>query len=269
MAGFGLIYYNFPYNDLERFAAFAQGAGFGFVELPVGQIWDERDMGADPEARAPQVRALLERHGLRISSLSAGNDFLQPDDATLERQVRRLERVCGIARLAGTSLLRIDGGWAKDGVPPERWRERIVAGLSAIRPFVEREGYTLALDNHGLVTNDADLQVGIFREVGSDHIGANVDTMNYRWAGHDLATVARFYHEIAPYARHVHIKDGVGSLRSYRGTVLGEGELDLELAVRELVAAGYPGVWAVEYEGPSADAEDGYRRGLEWLRAHV
>lgn len=269
MAGFGLVHYNFPYRDLETFAAFAQLAGFEYCELLTNDVWDEKDPAADPERRAGEVRALLDRHGLRVSSYSAGNDFLQPDDAGLASQVQRLKRACGLAKTLGAGVVRIDGGWEKESVPQERWRQCIVDALRAIRPFVEREGVTLALDNHGTVTNDADFEVGIFQEVGSDRIGANVDTMNYRWAGHDLSKVGRFYHAIAPYARHVHMKDGRGSRREYRGTALGEGELDLELAVQELQDAGYRGVYAVEYEGPSADAEEGQRKGLAWLRAHV
>jgi len=268
-ASCGLIYYNFPGHNLEQFAAYAGAAGFTRAEIAVSEIWREKEEGDDPEARAAQVRALLQARGVGLSALSAGNDFLQPDDAGMARQVARLERVCRLARLAGTDTVRIDGGWTKDAVPQERWFDLIVAGLRASAPFLEREGFTLALDNHGLVTNDADFQKRIFDAVGSKRVGANVDTMNYRWAGHDLATVGRFYHVIAPYARHVHFKDGRGSRDTYRGAALGEGELDLALAVRELEAAGYSGVWTVEYEGPRADAEAGYSKGLAWLRAHV
>lgn len=269
LPGFGLVHYNFPYPDLERFLIFAHAAGFEYCELLCQDVWDEQNPGSEPEARAAEVRALLDRHGMRVSSYAAGNDFLQPDDASLRRQVERLKRACGLAKIVGAGVVRIDGGWEKASVVPERWRAGIVEGLRAIRPFVEREGITLALDNHGTVTNDADLEVAIFQEVGSDRIGANVDTMNYRWAGHDLETVGRFYHVIAPYARHVHMKDGRGSRSAYRGAALGEGEIDLELAVQELQDAGYRGVYAVEYEGPAAQAEDGHRRGLAWLRAHI
>lgn len=269
MAEFGLIFYNFPGHTLEQFAAYAGQAGFTRAEIPVSHIWNEREAGDDPEARAPRVAELLGRHGVKLSAVSAGNDFLQVDDAGLARQVERLQRVCRLARLAGAGVVRIDGGWEKPEVPRERWFERIVAGLSAIRPYLESEGFVLALDNHGTVTNDADFCVRIFEAVGSGQIGANMDTMNYRWAGHDLAAVGRFYHVIAPFVRHVHLKDGRGSRGQYRGTALGEGEIDLELAVRELSAAGYAGPWVVEYEGPRDEAEAGYRRGLQWLRAHV
>lgn len=273
MEGFGLVFYNFPDYTLEQFAQYAGAAGFSYAEIMIQHLWNERDSADYAEARASEVGALLRRHGLQPSAVAAGNDFLALGDGSeaLTRQVERLKRVCRLARLAGTDLIRIDGGWQKDGVPDDRdyWFAQIVAGLRGIQPFIEREAYTLALDNHGLVTNDADFQVRIFEAVGSPRIGANVDTMNYRWAGHDLATVGRYYHTIAPYARHVHVKDGTGSRGTYRGTALGDGEIDLELAVRELRGAGYAGPWCVEFEGDRAQAEEGYRRGLSWLRTHV
>jgi sugar phosphate isomerase/epimerase len=269
--GFGLVFYNFPGHTLEQFAAYAAATGFAYCEIMVGHLWKEADPGDYAEARATEVGALLRRHGLRPSAVAAGNDFLKGDAAELDRQVERLKRVCRLARLAGTDLVRIDGGWVREGDPSDRevWFQRIVEGLRGVQPFIEAEGYTLALDNHGIVTNDADFQARIFEAVASPRIGANLDTMNYRWAGHDLATVARYYHVIAPYTRHVHVKDGRGSREQYRGTVLGEGEIDLERAIAELRGAGYTGPWCVEYEGPREQAEEGYRRGLAWLAAHL
>jgi sugar phosphate isomerase/epimerase len=269
--GYGLVFYNFPGYSLEQFVLFAARTGFRYAEIPIQYLWNEKDPSDYAEARASEVGSLLRRHGLVPSAVSAGNDFLQPDDRALEAQIERLRRVLRLARLAGTDLVRVDGGWPKPSVPAERERyfSLIVEGLRGVMPFAEAEGYTLALDNHGVVTNDADFQVRIFEAVASPRLGANLDTMNYRWAGHDLATVARFYHVIAPWVRHVHLKDGRGSQREYRGTALGEGEIDLLAAVRELQAVGYRGPWCVEFEGDRSQAEEGYRKGLEWLRAHL
>ena len=265
---FGLIFYNLPDYDLERFASFASTSGFTCAEIAVRYIWDGGEV-AVAETQARDLGRLLANCGMRLSALSAGNNFIQATDEDLQRQVERLKQVCLLARLAGTSMLRIDGGNPrKGGVTEQDYLESITRGLKAIRPFIESEGFVLALDNHGLVTNDADAQVRIFEEVGSKNVGANLDTMNYRWFGHPLETVQRFYRVIAPYVRHTHMKDGRGARPEYVGTALGEGELDLQAAVDALRAVNYGGPWVVEYEGRS-DHEEGYRRGLRWLRAHV
>lgn len=213
---------------------------------------------------------MLTSRGLRASAISAGNTFLLPDEKARRAQIDRLKRVCELAHIAGTSLLRIDGGSVRPGMADDRQlhMDLIVSGLSQLSEFIEGEGFLLALDNHGLVTNDADFQIAIFTQVGSKNLGANVDTMNYRWAGHDLATVRSFYEKIAPYAFHTHFKDGTGYRNTYVGTALGEGEIPLAYAVECLKGAGYEGPWVVEYEGRT-DAREGYRTSLEWLKAHV
>ncbi len=267
MPDFGLVFYNLPGHDLERFVTFASESGFTCAEIPVTRIWDHGDLDV-AQAQARALHELLAAHGMHLSALSAGNDFIQPDDSALAAQVDRLCEICRLARLAGTSMVRIDGGHPKDTVAEDHWFTRIVQGLRQIRPFIEAEGFTLALDNHGLVTNDADFQARVFDAVGSPNLGANLDTMNYRWRGHDLPTVERFYRVIAPYVRHTHIKDGRGSRATYQGTVLGQGELNLLSALDALVAVSYRGPWLVEYEGQT-DHEAGYRAGLDWLHAHV
>jgi len=268
MPDLGLIFYNLPGYDLVRFVEFASAAGFTCAEVAARDIWGDADF---PTAlrKARDFAALLAEHGMHLSAVSAGNDFIQSDDQAFQAQLERLRQVCLLAREAGTSVVRVDGGHPKDDrVPPDRWFSLIVRGLSAMREFIEAEGFILALDNHGITTNDADFQVRVLEAVGSRNVGANLDTMNYRWFGHDLATVDRFYRVIAPYVRHTHFKDGRGSRADYRGTALGEGELHLEVAVQALRDVGYTGPWVVEYEGRS-DHEEGYRRGLRWLRAHL
>ncbi len=268
MPDFGLIFYNLPGFDLERFVDFASTSGFVCAEIPAKNIWDKVDFPT-AERQATALRTLLADHGMHLSALSAGNDFIQPSPEALAAQVDRLRQVCHLARLAGTSLVRIDGGHPKDNaVPQEQWFDLIVQGLRAIRPFIESEGFVLALDNHGISTNDADFQVRVFEAVGSKNIGANLDTMNYRWFGHDIETVNRFYREIAPYVRHTHMKDGRGSRSTYQGTVLGQGELNLQAAVDALRDVHYRGPWLVEYEGRT-DHKEGYQAGLRWLREHV
>lgn len=270
MPRYGLINYNLGGRSLEEVLAFASEAGFTHIEIGARDLWNDKE-GQSIEAakrRAEEVRERLDAVGMQVSALSAGNDFLVRSSEEMDRQIARLRDVIALARIVGTNLLRCDGGWAKEGVPQEKWFDLMVEGFKRLCDILAKEGMYAALDNHGMVTNDADLQVRIFEAVGSPNLGANLDTMNYRWAGHDLETVGRFYKVIAPYTLHVHLKDGRGSRNEYVGLALGEGEIDLKGAVDALVAAGYQGVWTVEYEGRT-DPLEGYRKGLAWVKANV
>lgn len=262
---FGLIHYNAPGKTVEEFLRWAKEAGFGYVELQIGDVW-RRD--TDPEAEARRIKALADQIGIKISALSAGNDFVVLDEDAVKAQVERMRRVCQLAKILGTNVVRTEGGSPKPEVPEERWVEAISNCLIRCKEFIEPMGIYLALDNHGMITNNVPLQIEIFKRVNSKYVGANVDTMNYRWRGTDLATLNRWYEQIAPYAVHTHLKDGTGSLGNYKGASLGEGEINLLWAVQCLKKAGYKGVWCAEYEG-SEDPAVGYRKCLEWMKKHI
>lgn len=270
MRQIGLINYNLGGRSLEEVLDFAAEAGFTYIEIGVRDVWNDKENVTLEEGkkRAQEVKARMDALGIKVSTLAAGNDFLVTDETAMQHQVDRLKSVIEIARVFETDTLRVDGGWAKDGVPQEKWFDLMVDGFTRSKDLIEKEGIYLALDNHGIVTNDADLQLRIFEAVGSPNLGANVDTMNYRWAGHDLETIGRYYRIIAPHALHVHLKDGRGARSEYVGLALGEGEIDLKGAVDALVEAGYNGVWTVEYEGKT-DPLEGYRKGLAWVEANV
>ncbi len=263
----GLIHYNAPGDTLEEFLDYAADTGFQYLELARGDAWPEDH--ADPEHRAAEVRRLVEARGLAVSAYQSGNDFIVLKEDGLEGEVARMRRTARLAKILGTDLLRIDGGWPREPAPPEEWLEAIVTGLQRCLEWAEEENVRFALDNHGLTTNDAHFQLEVLRRVGSPRVGLNLDTMNYRWFGHDLDTIDRFYELVAPHVFHAHLKDGRNSRAEYVGAALGEGEIHLEYALACLQQAGYDGVCCAEYEGPRAKSAEGYRRCLAWMKAKV
>ena len=267
MAKYGLIHYNVQEETLEEFLDFAASAGFDSCELQVRDI-GEPD-APDAEESADRVRGMLESRGLQISALAAGNDFnvLEPGEVTA--QVERMRQVCRLAKIAGTNVIRTEGGRPKDECPEERWVEAIAGCLKRCLEFADPEDMYFAVDNHGLITNEDGVQVAVFREVGSPRVGANVDFMNYRWFGHDVATVLRLVRDVAPHALHTHCKDGFGSRADYKGQALGEGEIPLADCIAALKQAGYSGAWCAEYEGPEKEGNLGYRKCLDWMKANI
>jgi len=262
----GVIHYNFPQFTFEQFLDYCPEAGFGYVELPIGDIW--RDGVEDPEKEAENVLKMLQARGLQVSALSAGNDFVVLDPEQVTAQVERMKRIIRVANVLQCRVIRTEGGQPKDSVPENKWVEAMAGCLKRLVEYAEQRDVVLAVDNHGYCTNDGDRQLALIKAVGSPRVGVNLDTMNYRWFGHDIPTINRFYEILAPFTFHTHLKDGFGSRENYRGAALGEGEIDLEHAIRCLKAAGYDGVWCAEYEGPPP-TEVGYRKCAEWIRQHV
>lgn len=264
----GVIHYNWPGYDLEGFAARASEIGYKYCELQIGDIWDgETDNG---EATAIATRRLLEKYGMQASAVAAGNDFLQADPAALGAQIERYRSVCQIIPHVGTDIVRSDGGWNRKGEVPEvQWDGMMLESFKRCAEFLEELEVRIALDNHGVSTNDGDWQLSLIERVGSPRLGVNLDTMNYRWYGHDLETIDRFYEILAPHVFHTHMKDGTGSRGDYKGAALSAGEIHLDHAVKCLQEVGYDGAWTAEYEGPEVEGGVGYEKCYEWLKENV
>ena len=95
---------------------------------------------------------------------------------------------------------RTDGGWNRnDDVPPERWDAMLLEAFKRCAEISEKLDVRIALDNHGLSTNDGEWQLSLIERVGSRRLGVNLDTMNYRWYGHDLERIDYFFEILAPH----------------------------------------------------------------------
>jgi len=267
MAKLGFIHYNWPGFTFDEFLRFAADLGAGYVELQLSDVCENDAFDAE---RAAQVRRQVESHGLKVSALAARNDFLQSDAGEIAFQVARMAEVAVLSQiLCDEPILRSEGGAPKDDVPQGRWGDALYECFARCAEFIDAMGVTLAIDNHGIVTNDGDLLIGLLKRLNHARIGSNLDTMNFRWAGHDVATCNRFYREMAPFVKHTHLKDGFGSFKEYRGAALGEGEIDLAHALQCLKDVGYDGVYLAEYEGKETAGGVGYRKCFEWMRANV
>lgn len=262
----GLIHYNAPGNTFEAFLDYAAQTGYEAVELSIDiAMHDDVD---DPLKEAEKIRKKVEQRGLVVCALGAGNDFVLLDNDHIKSQVERMKQICKVAQALGTNIIRTEGGIEKDQVPHDKHCQAIAECLKRCVDFIERDQVCLGIDNHGTVTNDANLQLRLFEMVNSKHVGATLDTMNYHWMGHSVATCNNFYDMVAPHVVHTHLKDGRGSRQHYVGESLGEGVIDLHHALQALKKAEYTGAFCAEWEG-RGDNRQGYTKCLQWMKANI
>ncbi len=267
MSKLGFIHYNWPGFSFDDFLKFAADNGAGWVELQLTDVCEDDNFDIQ---RAAQVRTQVENHGLKVSALAARNDFLQSDSEAIVFQVQRMQRVAQLAQiLCDEPILRSEGGAPKDGIAQDSWGAALYECFSRCTDFADEMGVTLAIDNHGIVTNDGDLLIALLKRLNHPRIGSNLDTMNFRWADNAIEDCNRFYSELAPYVKHTHLKDGSGSFKEYRGAALGEGEINLQHALNCLKNVGYDGIYLAEYEGPETQNGVGYGKCLKWMKANV
>jgi sugar phosphate isomerase/epimerase len=267
MGMLGVIHYNAPGATLEEFLAWASGAGFESTELQIRDLWPDESVCWKESAE--EGKRLVEKYGLVVSAIASGNDFVYLDAENIDKQAARMKTICDIAQFMGCKVIRTEGGQPKDAVPEDKWVEAMATSIRACLPFVKEMGMKFAIDNHGYVTNHIPTMLGLLREVDEpEFVGSNLDTMNVRWFGNSLEECDQFYREVAPWVMHTHMKDGFGSRAEYKGKDLGNGEINLKLAVEVLKEAGYDYAWTAEYEGKEGDGV-GYEKCLVWLRHNI
>ena len=275
MKKLGVIHYNWPDFSFEDFLRFAADNGYGYVELMSTDIWQSGQYDGDLKQMreaAQKVRREVENHNLKVSALGAGNDFAQLDSDAIKHQVARMKTVCELARELGEeTVVRSEGGAYKDEIPEgdDKVWDAMHECFARCVPFLDELGVSLAIDNHGLVTNEGDKFIALLNRLDHPRLGSNLDTMNFRWWGNNIETCNRYYEQLAACVLHVHLKDGFDSRENYKGQALGEGEVDLQHAVNVLNAVNYNGVYAAEYEGPEAEGGVGYAKCAQWMKENL
>lgn len=239
--------------DAPGFVHYAASIGAAGVEL-LNVFWK------DQEREVPAVREALRETGLRLSAYAIDNDLVQPDAAERADQVRIIRDGVDLARRLGTSRLRVFSGGERAGVSQQQGLQWIIVGLREGATYAEQQGITLVLENHGLFAGRAGQVRHIIESVGSPALRANLDTGNFLLVNEDPVRAVR---DLVPLAGYVHLKDfrrvqpgeqaaetyqGIDGSR-YEGTVIGEGDVDLQAVLAALTQGGYDGWLSIEYEG--------------------
>lgn len=265
----------------QDFLKSAVELGFQSFELPA--LPDSRVPGMHQNTldvslgNLTKLKKEITSYGLEICAVGCWNDFVQFDEEAMAREVKRVKESCDIAQFFECSVVRVFGT-LRNGRPKtvieigkNLWIDSIIEGFKRCVDYAESAGVYLALENHGTITNDVDIELKIIKEVDSQYLRKNVDVSNYLWRGHDIKTVHRFLKKIAPYTAHTHLKNGTakeGIMDKYIPTTLGEGEIDIEYFIKELKACNYQGPFCIEYEGQE-DPRIGCTKSLDFLKGII
>ncbi len=262
--------FSFKGYTFDNFLDSAKEIGFKAYELSTapgahqGTLqWDDKGVEG--------IKKKSSSLGLEIYALGGYTNFVRVTAEELKEEVKKVVRYLDIAEKLGAKVIRVFGGEPNPHIPESQWVDLIVKGLKECASEAEKKGIYLGLENHGYITNNAELELKILEKVDSPFVRLTVDTSNYYWYGHDLPTIERFYKLVAPYCVHTHLKDGSvkqGIRDKYISLALGEGELPLKLFLDELLSSGYDGPLCIEYEGEE-DAKIGARKGYEFLKKYL
>lgn len=240
----------------EKVADTLAAQGYGAVEWTLAHF-DPRRMSA---GELDSVISMSRARGLEVSEIAVQQDLVCADPDELTARVDLTVATARAASASGVDLVNVLTG-------PNRWEDSHVdvgAGMAEGRAWsLMLDAYERMLDGLAQVGAKAALEpcwgglahdfhsTGVMLRRFGEHpaFAINFDPSHFALARDDLAFVIA---ELAPYIRHVHIKDVAGRPglegRDFIFPLIGEGLVAWDEVFQALDAAGFRGFMSVEFE---------------------
>ena len=230
------------------------------------------DLLAD-KGLAGRMRAAADKYNVPIDNYSLNADFLMKTDAELNEEVDRIKSHMNAAKELGISTLRSDCAGYRRPIEHntiETFLEElpvITKMYDILAEYAASLGIKLLLENHGFHANGGERVRLILKGVKSDNFGHQLDVGNYICMDDKPEIVVK---KMLPFATTVHMKDfyvrqsdpgdatqfdcsgswfrSVGG-QYLRGSIFGQGDLDVKDITRSVKASGFDGNIYIEYEG--------------------
>lgn len=231
----------------------ALGADFSVLKMDsTGTI----QLESDEDAAA--YRKHLEGLGIKPWCFLTARDFSAGEQA---ENIAWVSRAVELADIMGMPVVRIDSAMSRERELLFEERVRLFAeGLGGVLDRTKGIGVAMGIENHGYQGNNLAFQLNVYKTVGSDRLGATMDTGNFYWRGYPLSEVYGILNILAPYTKHTHLKN-INYPKDLRETMreggweygtyvspLEEGDIDHAKVLRLLADAGYDGDICIEDE---------------------
>jgi sugar phosphate isomerase/epimerase len=268
----------FPGWPLEKLAAWAAENGFEMLELacwPVGKA-ERRYAGvthidvADFDAsKAAQVKALIKKHGLEISSLGYYPNPLHPDPDHRQTVVNHLQKVIVAAEMLDVPVVGTFVGRDKTKTLEDNWPEFEKVWPPIVR-FAAQHNVKIAIENCPMIFSNDEWPGGnnlaispaiwrkMFEIIPDQNFGLNLDPSHLIWQFIDYVRVV---YEFKDRLFHIHAKDlRIDYEQLYQRGIMslgmgwqiprlpGLGDVNWAKFISALYGAGYDYVVSIEHE---------------------
>jgi sugar phosphate isomerase/epimerase len=224
---------------------------------------------------ADKCRDAARNAGAAITNFSLNANFLQIDDDEYEREVARVGEYLTVAARAGAPHMRVDCASFRRPIETNTTAHfmkelpLIISTYERLCDMATPYGIKILLENHGFHVNGSERTAQIFENMRHKNFGGQLDVGNFVCVD-EAADVA--VKKCIDYAATVHMKDfyirpasrdpGDASqfdcsnswFRSVsgkflRGSILGQGDIDIPMIVDYIKQFGFDGDIFIEYEG--------------------
>ncbi len=232
--------------------------------------------GRVDSAFVESVRQKCEDSNLLISTYSVNADLLNPDKEAREREFARVKLHIDAAEQLGLKVMRHDVASFRrpfSSNTPENFEKELplmVDGIRYLYEYADKKGIATTLENHGFFCNGADRVIRMINESGCPNLKMTMDVGNFLCVDDDPIAAVK---KCLPYAAIIHFKDfyirkkdrlpgqtemfncNNGSWfetisgKMLRGSILGQGDIDIPEIVRLIKSAAFDGYLSLEFEG--------------------
>lgn len=233
---------------------------------------------------ADQVREKAKEVGIDLSNYSMPANFVQETEEEFAAEVERVKEHVDLLNRMEVKHMRHDV--TAFTVPPEKRTikyfedslPQIIEGSRQIADYAAQFGITTTIENHGMAVQHSDRVQRVLQKVDRPNFKTTLDVGNFLCVDEDPIVGVK---KNLPYASLIHFKDfyyrpfdqdpGGGSWfetangNYLRGSIVGQGDLDIRKIVKLIKDSGYDGYLTIEFEGME-DFEEGSKIGMENLR---
>ena len=230
------------------------------------------DTFEDPALCEAFAKASRER-GIPLGNYSTGSNFILLTAEQFDANIAKAKKHIDAAASMGIRTIRFDCAYANRPISentPERFDEElpdIVRGYRLLCDYAKQSGMTVQIENHGYHANGAERVRRIITAVGRDNFGHQLDVGNYICVD-DVPEMS--VRRMIGFATTIHMKDfyvrsgnrfieasdgghciwfGTSGGRRLRGSILGQGDLDIPDIMKVIKDSGYDGNIMLEFEG--------------------
>ena len=222
-------------------------AGFKYIELTATKGWTEHVFPDMSFEKLIQIKEDLLAHGLKPYAMSGHCNLM--DQERIEDFIMNIR----LAAFFECDFIISSVGEAHLKDKKEVTDEEVAEEIKNLIPYLEEYNLILCLENHGKHATGKQLKKIIDR-IGSPRVMINYDTANAIYYGN--VNLEEDLDSCIDKIAHMHLKDKDGEYNEWNFPAIGKGNLDFEMVLEKLEAAGNHCPLSIEIEFTKAGPEN-------------
>ena len=252
-----------PLHILDFAKVASEEFGIHAIELnsPFFKYANPDDKATSPiaDGHLSELKQRADDQGVRCLNIAidAHGDLASIDETERKQSVENHRKWIDACVALGCNAFRANSGGRGEG-DDEAKIDQCIQSFGDLSEESGKAGIRVMMENHGGISYDPDVMIGIMDAVDSDYCAVLADFLNWPPEDDRLENLRK----VAPYSWAIH-----GKFLTFDAD--GESpEIDCGAAVKILKDAGYSNPWGIEYEGKTDDHE-GVMKSKALLEKHL